>query len=81
MGLGEWYYESTTGYITFVVESDVFSITYDYQDGVLGGKTNPSSYISGKDDIVIYSPTKTGYTFTGWSCTNASGGNSGLNGK
>lgn len=43
-----------------------YNITYDLQDGTQNSK-NPTTYTV-KDDFKFLSPTKPGYTFTGWVC-------------
>ena len=51
-----------------------YSITYDWQNGnVVEG--NPTSYNLSYDDIVLINPTRTGYSFTGWSGTDLTGEN------
>ena len=47
-----------------------YSITYDYDDGVLPtGVTNPTEYTIESDTINIANPSKEGYEFLGWSGT------------
>ena len=47
-----------------------YSITYDYDDGVLpAGVTNPTEYTIESDTINIANPSKEGYEFLGWSGT------------
>lgn len=43
-----------------------YSISYDLDGGTVA-TTNPTSYKYESEDIVIQNPTKTGYTFIGWS--------------
>ena len=48
----------------------VYTITYDYDDGVLPtGVTNPTEYTIESDTINIVNPSKEGYEFLGWSGT------------
>ena len=42
-----------------------YTISYDLNGGT-NNELNTSSYNYDCEDIVIYSPTRTGYTFTGW---------------
>ena len=45
----------------------VFNITYDYAGGVA---ENPTTYTVVSDEIVLNNPTRTGYTFIGWTGSN-----------
>ncbi len=47
-----------------------YNITYSLGGGTA---TNPTSYTVESNDIILNNPTKTGYTFTGWSGTGLSG--------
>ena len=49
-----------------------YSITYDLNSGEA---TNPESYTVESDTVTLNNPTKTGYTFTGWSGTDLTGNN------
>ena len=47
-----------------------YSITYDLNGGTMPeGKTNPTTYTVESEDISLNAPTKTGYTFAGWTGT------------
>lgn len=46
-------------------EAITYNILYELNDGNLQ-KNNPNSYTIETDSIALESPTKTGYTFTGW---------------
>ena len=47
-----------------------YTITYDLDGGSLAeGKTNPAKYTIESEDIDLNNPTKTGYTFAGWTGT------------
>lgn len=60
--------KNTTIYAKWTADS--YSITYDLNDGELAtGITNPSTYTIESDDIILNNPTRTGYTFKGWSGT------------
>ena len=77
-----WYYNSTqltdeTGASVgaYVYEDDItataawvpttYTISYNLNGGALSSYTNPTSYTIEKP-IKLYNPTKTGYTFLGW---------------
>ena len=47
---------------------DTYSITYNLNGGSVTG--NPSSYTVLSDTIALKNPTRTGYTFTGWTGSN-----------
>ena len=48
-----------------------YTISYNLNGGTLGsGKTNPTSYNVTSDAFTLNNPTKTGYTFAGWTGTN-----------
>ena len=63
--------EDITLYTSYTVNK--YNITYDLINGSLENN-NPSTY-SVKDEITLNNPTKTGYTFTGWSGTDLVGDN------
>ena len=50
---------------------NTYSITYDLNGGTVSG--NPDFYTVESAAITLNQPTKTGYTFTGWSGTNLTG--------
>ncbi len=51
-----------------------FAISYDLAGGSLAeGVTNPASYSIESQKITLNNPTRTGYTFTGWSGTGLTG--------
>ena len=50
---------------------NTYSITYDLNGGTASG--NPTSYTVESAAITLNQPTKTGYTFTGWSGTDLTG--------
>ena len=76
-----WYTESTfenkitsisttqTGNITVYAKYNeiTYTLTYDLAGGSLAtGKVNPSNYTIGMTDFTLNNPTKTGYSFKGW---------------
>ena len=76
-----WYTESTfenkitsisttqTGNITVYAKYNeiTYTLTYDLVGGSLAtGKVNPSNYTIGMTDFTLNNPTKTGYSFKGW---------------
>ena len=76
-----WYTESTfenkitsisttqTGNITVYAKYNeiTYALTYDLAGGSLAtGKVNPSNYTIGMTDFTLNNPTKTGYSFKGW---------------
>ena len=48
---------------------DVYTISYNLDGGISGDKLNPTSYDVTTLSIKLTNPTKTGYTFTGWTGT------------
>ena len=51
-----------------------YAITYDLDGGALAeGVTNPATYTIESDAITLNNPTKTGYTFAGWTGTDLTG--------
>ena len=51
-------------------ESDEYRITYALEGGLISNP--PTKYNSTADDITLPCPTKTGYTFAGWTGSNGS---------
>ena len=50
---------------------EVYSITYNYNGGVLPeGVINPESYDEASDTIILNNPKKEGYSFEGWTGSN-----------
>ena len=54
-----------------VYEAINYSITYNLDNGSVKG-TNPTSYTIESSNITLINPTKTGYTFAGWTGTGLS---------
>ena len=51
-----------------------YSITYKLAEGTLdNGETNPQNYTIESEDITLKNPTRTGYTFAGWTGTGLEG--------
>lgn len=48
---------------------DLFTITYELNDGVVDGD-NPTTYTKDSDEIVLINPTREGYEFVGWTGSN-----------
>ena len=53
-----------------------YDITYDLNGGEVPNSQNPTSYTAESETITLNNPTRTGYTFTGWSGTDITGENS-----
>ncbi len=51
----------------------MYTISYDLGNGTVTGGTNPATYYSSTPDFKLYNPTRTGYTFGGWTGTDISG--------
>ena len=63
---GSWIKNSaTTLYARYTKK--VYTISYNYNNGIAGA-TAPTNYSVGAETI-ISNPTRTGYTFTGWTIT------------
>ena len=45
---------------------DIYSITYDLNDGDSNSASNPTSYVATDDEITLLYPSYTGYEFLGW---------------
>lgn len=56
---------------TYYIYRYKYSISYNLNNGSLS-KTNPTYYYEEDEDIVLNNPTKTGYTFLGWTGSNGS---------
>ena len=63
-------YSWTSDVFTVVYREDEYTITYDLDGGTLGdGITNPTTYSEETETFTLQNPTKTGYTFAGWTGT------------
>ena len=52
-------------------DDDIYPITYDLKNGSLAtGKTNPSTYTKNTETFTLNNPSKTGYSFDGWTGSN-----------
>ncbi|MDY3239682.1 MAG: InlB B-repeat-containing protein [Anaerovoracaceae bacterium] len=67
--------KGSTGARTYTANwtRDTSGITYELNGGTA---TNPTSYTAESETITLNNPTRTGYTFTGWSGTDITGENS-----
>ena len=54
--------------IVITVEAILYTITYDLDGGTVAG-SNPESYTVESGEITLINPTRTGYTFAGWTGT------------
>ena len=54
------------------VEPTVYTITYELNDGILS-ESNPTSFTKKTETFTLNNPSKTGYTFKGWSGTDLDG--------
>lgn len=53
--------------------ADKYNIIYNLDGGTLNGKTNPDTYNIETPTFTLNNPTKTGYTFEGWTGTDIAG--------
>lgn len=53
--------------------ADEYNIIYNLNGGTLNGKTNPDTYNIETPTFTLNNPTKTGYTFEGWTGTDITG--------
>ena len=60
--------------LTAIYEADEYAIRYDLDGGSVASG-NPTTYTVESDEITLRNPTKTGYTFIGWSGTDLEGNN------
>ena len=56
-----------SGYFTLIGDSVIYSISYDMDGGIAA---NPTSYSSDSPTFTLQNPTKTGYSFIGWTGSN-----------
>jgi uncharacterized repeat protein (TIGR02543 family) len=45
---------------------DTYTVTYNYNGATGGNSTVSSAYVTGGSEITLPTPTRTGYTFSGW---------------
>ena len=50
-----------------------YAIAYDLDGGAISGQSQPTSYTIETPDFPLPTPTRTGYTFAGWTVTGAAG--------
>ena len=65
VGVGAWDIAADTA-LTATWTVNTYNIEYNNMDGALNAESNPASYTIEDDDITLAAPTKTGYTFVGW---------------
>ena len=65
VGVGAWDIAADTA-LTATWTVNTYNIEYKNMDGALNAESNPASYTIEDDDITLAAPTKTGYTFVGW---------------
>ena len=68
--LAPW--DKASGAYTLTADADLITYAVNYDlDGGVNAATNPASYTIEDDDITLAAPTKTGYTFVGWTSDEA----------
>ena len=70
VGVGAWDIAADTA-LTATWTVNTYNIEYNNMDGALNAESNPASYTIEDDDITLAAPTKTGYTFVGWTSDEA----------
>ena len=70
IGVGAWDIAADTA-LTATWTVNTYNIEYNNMDGALNAESNPASYTIEDDDITLAAPTKTGYTFVGWTSDEA----------
>lgn len=70
VGVGAWDIAADTA-LTATWTVNTYNIEYKNMDGALNAESNPASYTIEDDDITLAAPTKTGYTFVGWTSDEA----------
>ena len=65
--------ENVTYYAIWTESNITYNITYNGIDGASFDGTNPTTYTVSSGEIKLINPTKTGYTFAGWSGTGITG--------
>ena len=70
VGVGAWDIAADTA-LTATWTVNTYNIEYKNLDGALNAESNPASYTIEDDDITLAVPTKTGYTFVGWTSDEA----------
>ena len=70
VGVGAWDIAADTA-LTAMWTVNTYNIEYKNMDGALNAESNPASYTIEDDDITLAAPTKTGYTFVGWTSDEA----------
>ena len=70
VGTGEWGIAEDV-VLTAAWTVNAYNIEYKNMDGAVNAASNPSRYTIEDDDIVLGEPSKTGYTFVGWTADEA----------
>ena len=70
VGVGAWDIAADTA-LTATWTVNTYNIEYKNLDGAVNAVSNPSHYTIEDDDITLAAPTKTGYTFVGWTSDEA----------
>ena len=70
VGVGAWDIAADTA-LTATWTVNTYNIEYNNMGGALNAESNPASYTIEDDDITLAAPTKTGYTFVGWTSDEA----------
>ena len=70
VGTGEWGIAEDV-VLTAAWTVNAYNIEYKNMDGAVNAASNPSRYTIEDDDVVLGEPSKTGYTFVGWTADEA----------
>lgn len=70
VGTGEWGIAEDV-VLTAAWTVNAYNIEYKNMDGAVNAASNPSRYTIEDDDVVLGEPSRTGYTFVGWTADEA----------